>query len=242
MTTTPADQFITAFDNALANMAPGDREYAMRQYTDDMRALLEHLNGMPPDERRALLDDIRAECREAVADIAGAGPAELRRFATESAHTLRVRGEHHPGLNDDETARVEAALEIGQRYHKAFRACRHVLAGGPVIARAGAALCITHPQQGVRCQDCHNTHALTHDPVEERTCDNCRTVVAEIFPVICFGPTAFRVALPKKRSRWVPAMLTVLGTGYCGPCRRERGDDIPDVDQVAPHSWRTETR
>lgn len=240
MTMSPAvDQIITALDDVLADMDPADREHAIRRYVADMHAIFGRLNAMPPDERDAAIEQLTAECRHAAADITAAGPAELRRFAQETAHVLRARSEHplHPG--DAETARVEAALDDGQRYHKAFRACRHVLAGGPVIARAGAALCIAHPQQGVRCQDCHNTHALTHDPIEERTCDSCRTVVPEIYPVICFGPTTFRVALPKKRTRWVPALLSVLGIGYCEPCRRERGDRIPDVDQVGPHQFRT---
>lgn len=235
----PIDQIVTALDDALALMAPEDRAYAIRQHLDDMRAVFERLDAMPADKRRTLMNRVAAECDLAAADIAKAGPDELRRFAQESAHALRVRGEHHPALNDDETARVEAALEAGRRYRKAFRACRHVLAGGPVIARGGAILCISHPQHGVRCQDCHNTHVLAHDPIGERTCDNCGAVAAQIYPVICFGPTAFRVALPKKRSRWVPALLTVLGTGYCEPCKHERADQIPDLVQVAPRPTRT---
>lgn len=238
MTTSPADQVFAALHDALTHMAPEDREHAFRQYDDDARALLERLTAMPDDQRHTAIQHLTTEGGRIAADIAAAGPAELRRFAHETAHSLRVRGEHGPALNEAEAARVRTALNAGQRHHKAFRACRHVLAGGPVIARGGAILCIAHPQQGVRCQDCHNTHALIHDPTEERTCDNCRTVVPEIYPVICFGPTAFRVALPKKRSRWVPALLTVLGTGYCEPCRRERADHIPNVEQVAPRQFR----
>lgn len=231
MTTSPVDQILGALDNALAGMSPEDREHALTQYAHDLRQYLEHLQALPPGQRDTAMREMTAEMRRFNADITAAGAPALRQFALQAAHTLRLRGANAPALDEQERARVTEALDAAQRRHKAFRACRHILAGGPVIARGGAHLCIAHPAQGARCQDCHEQHVTTiHDPVEERTCDHCRAVVDEIYPCAAIGPAAFRAVTPNRRTRYVPALLVVVGIGYCEPCREQRGASHPDTN------------
>lgn len=239
MTAEPSSQVFEALDEALASMSPEDREDAIRQYLHDMRENLKHFQAMPPGQRDAELREMAAEYKHLAADITAAGPAALHQFAHQAAHTLRLRGTHGPVLDEQEKTRVADALDRAQRRHKAFRACRHVLAGGPVIARGGAHLCIAHPEHGARCQDCHELHVTTtHDPIEERTCDHCRTVLDEIYPCAAVGPAAFRAVTPNRRTRYVPALLAVVGIGYCEPCRDQRGTNLVNVRQAAPRDAR----
>lgn len=239
MTIDPSAQILDAIDGALAGMSPEDRADALRQCLDDSRSTLEHIRDLPPAERDTALREMTAEYKRLAADITAAGPAALHQFAHQAAHTLRLRGTHGPVLDEQEKTRVAAALDRAQRRHKAFRACRHILAGGPVIARGGAHLCIAHPEHGARCQDCHELHVTTtHDPIEERTCDHCRTVLDEIYPCAAVGPAAFRAVTPNRRTRYVPALLAVVGIGYCEPCRDQRGTSLTNIHQAAPRAAR----
>lgn len=52
-------------------------------------------------------------------------------------------------------------------------------------------VCVQHPSDGPRCWPCEARHERdVHDPIEERTCDGCRGVFAEIHPLLTPSRTA----------------------------------------------------
>lgn len=239
MSAEAANEIAELVKESLGRMSAADREKALGFGMAELEAWADQVELLPEAEQKVIAEEFIREIMQMSSDIAGRGPAEMRRYAEETAQRLRGMGEANPRAEFDERERVEDAAERGTRHHKAFRACRHVLAGGPAIGRWGAILCISHPEQGVRCLECNTIHVTAqHDPAEERTCDGCRAEVQPIWPVTFMGPTSFRAVGLNRKRKYVAATLAIAGVGFCEDCRDERGDQLQALDDRMPNPFR----
>lgn len=239
MTVTPQDAMLDALAVELARLNPADQVDTVTGMREIVAHLGQYLQDLDPAERDRVIRIITAENRHIAEDLAKLPASEITRAAREAVHRNRIAGKYAGTRGGPDAERVHQALQLAQHKRKAFTVCRHILAGGPAIARGGALLCIAHPRQGARCEQCHNAHvAITHDETEEHTCDGCRTVVELINPVACLGPTTFKVMDQQGRRRYVPAALFVTGIGYCDPCKATRADQLIDHNQLSPEDHR----
>ena len=208
-TTDAEDAFLVSFAAALDALPETDQEHAKAKIATIAADLA---NASPEDRARYL-----AEGGAFFDDAVGFVPRDAAEVARLQALILARGREGYPAWTG---GRAEAALEAAGGRSGAYRACRHVQAGGPAINRGGALLCVDHPQQGVRCEACHNEHIpRLHTDEAEHTCDRCGRRAEVIASAVFAVAGALKVKVHRKASRYVPGGLIVVGFGLCPPCK-----------------------
>lgn len=204
---TAGDAFLLSFVAALEALPEAEQEQAKAR----IAAVAKGLASASPEDRALYL----AEGKAFFGDAAQFMPRDAAEAARLQALILaRGRGSYPAWTN----GRAERALEDAGSRSGAYRACRHVQVGGPAINRGGALLCVDHPQQGVRCEPCHNEHPpKLHTDRSEHTCDRCGDVVEVIASAVFAVAGALKVKVYRKPSRYVPGGLIVVGFGLCLP-------------------------
>ncbi len=113
--------------------------------------------------------------------------------------------------------------------------CVHV-----VRDQAGPMVCGQHPAAGLMCPRCCDRHVRRHDVAEERTCDQCRSVVEAIHPAVVTtklvgGP----IRDPRGHHRMFAGTIAVVGVGTCRSCHATSGRAVVDIPAaVLASGWR----